>query len=77
MARLLANGALDPTFCCGGFYLFDLDPGWETVEAATLDGGRPVLAGTRNGTWATIRLTNALIFRDGFESGSTHAWSAF
>jgi len=77
IARLLPSGAFDPTFFGGGFYSWNLDPGWETVEAAALDGGRPVLVGTRNGAWATVRLTNALIFRDGFESGSTHAWSAF
>lgn len=74
VARLLRSGAYDFTFR-GGFHMYDLDAGWEYSQSAILDGGRPLLVGTREGDWAIVRLTNALVFRDGFENGSTSAWS--
>lgn len=73
-ARLLPSGAFDVTFS-GGYHHYDLDPGWETTETTTLDGGRPVLVGNRTGLWAIVRLTNALIFRDDFGTGNTLGWS--
>ena len=74
VARLLPDGSYDCSFY-GCFHMYDLDAGWEYSHATTLDGGRPLLVGSRVGDWAVVRLTNALVFRDGFENGSTSAWS--
>ena len=74
VARVLPSGAYDCSFY-GCFHMYDLDPGWETSHAAALDGGRPLLVGTREGDWAIVRLTNALILRDGFESADLRAWA--
>jgi uncharacterized delta-60 repeat protein len=75
VTRLLPSGAFDCSFY-GCFHMYDLDPGWESSHAAALDGGRPLLVGTRDGQWAIVRLTNALILRDGFESADLRAWTA-
>ena len=75
VTRLLPSGAYDCSFY-GCFHMYDLDPAWEYTHRATLEGGRPLLIGTRDGDWALVRLTNALVFRDGFESGVTFFWSA-
>jgi uncharacterized delta-60 repeat protein len=75
VARLLPDGRYDCTFH-GCFHMYNLDAGWEYSDATALDGGRPLLVGTRAGDWAIIRLTNTLVFRDGFENGSTSAWSS-
>lgn len=74
-ARLLPSGAFDLAFHSSGYHHYDLDPGWETTETTALDGGRPLLVGMRTGDWAIVRLTNALVFSDGFESGNAAAWS--
>ncbi len=76
VARLLPTGARDPAFYYGsGFHLYNLAPGWESTQSVALDVGRPLLVGTRNGAWALVRLTNALLFSDGFENATTSAWS--
>ena len=74
VTRLAPDGSYDCTFY-GCFHMYGLDAGWEYSHATALDGGRPLLVGTRAGNWAVVRLTNALVFRDGFGNGSTSAWS--
>ncbi len=75
VARLLPSGVYDCGFY-GCFHMYDLAPGWEYSHATALDGGRPLLVGTREGDWAIVRLTNALILRDGFESADLRGWNA-
>lgn len=76
VARLLPNGSFDSGFKGGGYYLYNLSNGWDEIVATTLFGGRPVLAGQRDGVWELVRLQENLIFRDGFESGDASRWSA-
>lgn len=80
--RRLATGAADTSFDGNGVQLVEIDVvpnGWDQGLALTLSGGKPVAVGhsqTQSGgqRFALVRLTNALIFADGFELGSTWAW---
>lgn len=81
-ARLLPDGTLDETFDGNGVKRVEIDAvenGNDAGHGITLVGGRPVAVG-RNATqspghaFAAVRLENALIFTDGFESASTIAW---
>ncbi len=81
--RLLPSGAVDPLYGVAGVASFSPSvQGFGSghgVAAATLWSGRLVMVGTvTNGSedWLAVRLTNALIFRDGFETGTTGLWSA-
>ncbi len=87
VARVLAESGLDSSF--GGLgtgkRTFDMPPvgsgdGNDDFHCLTLSGGKPVLVGS--GQWSGLdwdfsfrRLTSALIFTDGFESGTTFFWS--
>lgn len=81
--RLMPSGTLDTTYGFLGaagvsFNLGDtLD---DRVNATTLHGGKLVLAGdaanTPDHSGAVARLWIALIFADGFETGSAGQWSA-
>lgn len=81
-ARLLPTGALDDTFDDNGVKRVEVDAvenGNDAGYGLTLSGGRPVAVGRAETTqggyrFATIRLTNDLIFTDGFERGSTESW---
>ena len=81
-ARLLATGELDDAFDENGVKRVEIDEvanGFDGAFALALSGGRPVAAGyaqTQDAGFrmAVVRLTNALIFRDGFERGSTASW---
>jgi uncharacterized delta-60 repeat protein len=80
--RRTASGDLDATFS-GGWrkFPFDAEPLAEATAVA-LSGGRVVVAGfTDDGTGAVeqmgaARLDGALLWSDGFESGSTWSWAA-
>lgn len=51
-----------------------------SLTGAALSGGRLALLGDSlhpDYNWLVLRLTNALIFRDGFETGDFRAWSSF
>ena len=78
------DGTPDPNFGVSGTRLYEPmqngNPTGAGVAAATLSGGRVVVAGDvaePDFNWLVIRLTNGLIFRDGFESDDTRLWSAF
>ena len=81
-ARRLATGGADTTFSGDGVERVEVDAvanGWDQGLALTLAGGKPVAAGhsqTQSGgqRFALVRLTNNLIFADGFEWASTWAW---
>jgi hypothetical protein len=81
-ARRLSSGAPDTTFDGDGVQRVEIDAvanGWDQGLALTLAGGKPLAAGhsqTQSGgqRFALVRLTNALIFADGFELASTWAW---
>ena len=85
VARLLASGALDPSFVNGGQDLIDIPygtgSGGDLVSAVALvPDGRIALAGSTewNGLdtdFGVALLANALIFADGFEYGNRLAWS--
>jgi len=86
VARVLAESGLDTSF--GGLgtgkRTFDMPPvgsgdGNDDFHCLTLSGGKPVLVGSGHysGTdwdFSFRRLTSALIFTDGFESGTTSFW---
>ena len=88
VARLTAAGSLDPSF--GGLgtgkRTFELGPvgspdGDDQVSCLTLAAGKPIVVGSTHWSgddWDFVvqRLANALIFSDGFELGSSGAWSA-
>jgi uncharacterized delta-60 repeat protein len=80
VTRRAANGAVDPTFSGGWAPLaFDVGGGLtDFVTAMTLAAGRAAVAGSAETSsgwlFAAGRLDNALISRDGFESGSTWFW---
>lgn len=81
-ARLLATGEFDDSFDGNGVKRVEVDAvpdGSDAGLGLTLSGGRPVAVGRSETTqaghrFATIRLTNDLIFTDGFERGSTASW---
>ncbi len=81
-ARRLSSGAVDTSFDGDGVQRVEIDAvtnGWDQCFALALSGGRPVAAGhsqTQSGgqRFALVRLTNDLIFADGFELASTWAW---
>lgn len=81
-ARRLRTGGADSTFDSNGIQAVEIDAvenGWDQGFALTLSGGRPLAAGhseTQSGgqRFALVRLTNALIFADGFDLGTTWAW---
>jgi uncharacterized delta-60 repeat protein len=82
LVRLLATGALDPSFADDGTRRveFDLDSdGRDLAAAATLSGGRLVAAGfaMEGGApqVALLRTASTLIFADGFERGTAGAWT--
>ena len=84
ITRLNPDGTPDPNFGANGTRsyepLHNANPSGAGVAAATLSGGRVVVAGDvfePDLNWLVIRLTNGLIFRDGFESDDTRLWSAF
>ncbi len=86
VARVLADSGLDTTF--GGLgtgkRVFDMPPvgnddGSDEIHCLTLPGGKPVLVGSGHysgSDWdfSFRRLSNALVFQDGFESGTTAFW---
>ncbi|MEO7795071.1 MAG: hypothetical protein ABIV06_09895 [Thermoanaerobaculia bacterium] len=82
VARRLSTGGVDTTFSGDGVQRVEVDDvtnGWDQGLALTLSGGKPVAAGhsqtvTGGQRFALVRLTNALIFADGFELGTTAAW---
>lgn len=86
VARFLAGGAVDNGFSTNGWTTvpFDLGPGvyvHDTATSAAFDAGRLALVGeATNDTdnhmaYAVARLEIALIFADGFGSGSVRQWS--
>lgn len=82
LARLLPTGVLDASFDGNGLKRVEIDAVADANDAGigvTLAGGRPVAVGRSATTqagqrFATVRLTNDLLFTDGFERGSTSAW---
>lgn len=79
--RLNANGSLDPTFHANGVrrVTFQQDPDLsDYATAMTLSGGRLVAVGQvtvdPDVSFGITRTTSALVFRDGFERGSTGGW---
>jgi uncharacterized delta-60 repeat protein len=88
VARLLTDNQLDPSFGGSGtgkrvFGLASPPPGTgdDGVACLLLAGGKPVLGGWGeyiglDTDFAVRRLTSALIFTDGFESGQTFFWSS-
>lgn len=88
VARVLAESGLDSSF--GGLgtgkRTFDMPPagsgdGNDDFHCLALSGGKPVLVGSGHFSgldwdFSFRRLTSALIFTDGFESGTTLFWSA-
>lgn len=82
LARVTTSGALDSTFSNDGYQFleFDLDvDGRDEARAAALVGGRIVAAGiaTDGGIpqVAVLRTQSTLIFKDGFESGTSYGWA--
>jgi uncharacterized delta-60 repeat protein len=85
VSRLNATGGgLDSTYGLNGVATYS--PGsWAEgtgayTRSAALSGGRIVVVGDTldpDRNWLVLRLTNSLIFRDGFETGDTRGWSAF
>ncbi len=81
--RLLPDGSFDPTFDSNGRIRVEIDLAADELDGGlglTLDGGRALGAGfAREGggdlRFAAVRLTTALIFSDGFESGGPSYWS--
>lgn len=85
-----ATLTVDPNFALGGRQEFDFIgmPGFTQplagAFALTLDGGRPLLAGTAvfgpapgsNNDFAIARLSSRYIFLDDFETGSVGRWSS-
>ncbi len=81
--RLNVDGDPDPDFGTNGTRSYEplhvATPTGHGVVSATLSGGRPVLLGDvvqSNRDWLVVRLTNSLIFTDGFESGDLRLWSS-
>jgi len=86
VARVLAESGLDTSF--GGLgtgkRTFDMPPvgtgnGSDDFHCLTLSAGKPVLVGSGHYSgldwdFSFRRLTSALIFTDGFESGTTAFW---
>lgn len=86
VARILADSGLDTTF--GGLgtgkRVFDMPPvgtqdGSDEIHCLTLSGGKPVVVGSGHyfdSDWdfSFRRLTNGIVFADGFESGTTAFW---
>lgn len=82
LVRLLPGGTLDSSFDGNGrkHVEFDLQPNARDYAVAmTLSGGRLVAVGTAMdgpaGNVAVVRTSNALIFTDGFERGSSNSWN--
>jgi uncharacterized delta-60 repeat protein len=86
LVRMTPEGPPDAgygTGCCGSQIVpFDLvTAGNDRASALVLDGGRALLVGqaqagaSGNDDFAVARLTSALIFQDGCESGNLLAWS--
>lgn len=83
--RLLPDGAADPGFGAGGLASIDFgsvgDPRSDVSYAVALaPDGRPVVGGQTSAAtgpfeFAVARLASAYVFADGFEAGSTAAWS--
>ncbi len=83
LARLSTDGTLDPTFDGNGVRRVGFDilaDGTDNGLALTLSGGRLVAVGYATADsggaerWAILRTESALVFRDGFERGSTAGW---
>lgn len=79
--RLNADGSLDSTFHANGArrVVFGLEPDLsDYATAMTLSGGRLVAVGQvtvdPDVSFGITRTTSALVFRDGFERGSTGGW---
>jgi len=79
--RLNPDGGLDSTFHANGVrrVTFGQDPdGSDYATAVTLSGGRLVAVGPvavdPDSSFGITRTTSALVFRDGFERGSTGGW---
>jgi uncharacterized delta-60 repeat protein len=81
-ARLLRTGELDTSFDTNGRKRVEIDEvadGNDGAWGLALSGGRPVAVGfgetqSPGYRFALVRLTNALVFADGFELGSTASW---
>ena len=83
LARLLSDGAFDPSFDGNGVVRYEFDvlvDGADGASALALSGGRLVAAGfTTIGppddrAFAVLRTQSALVFTDGFERGSASGW---
>jgi uncharacterized delta-60 repeat protein len=84
--RFLPSGALDGSFGSGGMARVAIPSGGAThpddwAAALALQGNAPILVGPAEWSspdfdFGVVRLWNALVFRDGFESGSTARWSS-
>src|SRR5690606_21190425 len=85
LIRLGLDGLPDPTFDGNGVRRvpFDLAPGTvDIADAVTFSAGKLVAVGfATEGSgaerWAILRTSNALIFADGFERGSTAGWAGY
>lgn len=85
MVRASAGGVLDPTFDGNGLKRVEFDlqtEGLDYGHAVTLYGGRLVVVGEaefdfagQQSNLAALQLTSALVFTDGFASGTTFLWS--
>ena len=82
IARRTANGNAEDSAFSGGTRVIRFDLGGELADRANavlLSGGRAVVAGSASADsgaqLALARLDNALLWSDGFESGSTWFWS--
>ncbi len=81
IARLTADGIAIDTSFSGGWRTIGFDVGGGLTDhpyAMTSSAGRPLVAGLANTAsgqlFAVARLDNALLWTDGFESGSTWFW---
>jgi uncharacterized delta-60 repeat protein len=86
LARFNPGGAFDSTFSGDGRAVFEFHSGDEGTGSighavALTPGGKIVAAGStslsfEDDDFVAVRLHNALLFADGFESAGTSAWSA-
>jgi uncharacterized delta-60 repeat protein len=82
VSRRLSSGAADPTFAGGATVPIAFsEGGFHGLASVELHGGRVVAAGFLEinpgiDLAAIARLTNAYVFADGFEAGSTWTWSS-
>jgi uncharacterized delta-60 repeat protein len=84
IVRLVPGGSFDSAFGPNGSVTVPFDLPGSTFDdqawALALQGGKPVVAGTarhsdNNFRPAVVRFETALVFADGFDTGTVHAWS--